>query len=220
MDFYQGYAYFSEVKDGRAELGFFLDRIRPGCVLYDVGSFRGAFAVASKIKLNGNITVHAFEPLDSNVKAIERICELNKLGDIKIIPLAVGDGTPVAGKVNTAYGVAMLRLGDVEASETQDVKSVTLDDYLLHGATPPSVMKIDIEGHELQMLKGAKNCLNRYHPDLWLEVHPRYLRAQGRTHEDVLDLLRGAGYAVSLYDDYHSPDWETSFHVWCTVSAK
>jgi FkbM family methyltransferase len=219
-DFYESYVFFSEVKHGRAELGFFLDRLRPGSVLYDIGGFRGVFTVASKLKLNGDITVHVFEPLDINARAIARICELNQLTGVEIIPLAVGDGTPMAGKVNTATGVAMLRLGDVEASETQNIKSVSLDDYISQGAPPPSVIKIDVDGHELQLLNGAKNCLNKHHPDLWLEVHPIFLKAQGKTHEEVLNLLRNMGYAVSFFEDYHWPSWEGSFHVWCTACAK
>ncbi len=212
-DFYESYGFFSESRQGRRELSCFLDRLVPGDVFYDIGGFRGVYAMASKLKLNAEIKVHVFEPLARNVEAITRICALNHFADLEVVPLAVGDGAALAGKVH--QGDRMLRLGDATASEAVQCRSVSLDQYVSQGAPPPSVIKIDVDGYELCVLNGARACLGRHRPRLWLEVHPDYLKGQGKSHEEVLEWLRRAGYTISFFDDHESPTWEKAFHVWC-----
>jgi len=93
--------------------------------------------------------------------------------------------------------------------------SVTLDQYIAQGNAAPSVMKIDVDGFELHVLRGARKCLAEHRPRLWVEVHPEFLRAQGKSHEQVGEFLRQAGYTLEFFKDRHSVHWEKSFHVWC-----
>ena len=76
-------------------------------------------------------------------------------------------------------------------------------------------MKIDVEGYELSVLQGARHCLEKHRPRLWLEVHPNFLGAQGKSEEAVFQPLRQAGYALSFFEDHASPYRGVSFHVWC-----
>src|SRR6266487_1155382 len=62
-DFYESYEFFCEQRQGRRELGYFITQLRPGDVLYDIGAFRGVFSAASKLKLQEDLSVHAFEPI-------------------------------------------------------------------------------------------------------------------------------------------------------------
>jgi FkbM family methyltransferase len=212
-DFYESYGFFAESRQGRRELSSFLDKLTAGDIVYDIGGFRGAYAIASKLKLDRHVQVHVFEPVPRNSEAIRRICALNELTDVEIVPLAVGQGAAMAGKVHKGDG--MLRLGDAAASEEMQFESISLDDYVAKGAPPPSVMKIDVDGYELQVLSGARHCLARHRPRLWLEVHPEFLAAQRRSHEEVLESLKQAGYDLIFFEDRELPTWKQAYHVWC-----
>lgn len=212
--FYDSYQFFSEVESGRRELAVFLAKLRPGDVLYDIGGFHGAYGVAAKLKLGKAITVHAFEPVFENSRTIARICALNAFEDLEILNIAVGDASSIKGKLNSRDG--MLKLGDEGAGEELEVKSISLDEYVASGAPPPSIAKIDVEGYEWHVLNGAHECLKRYRPRIWLELHPQYLKAQEKTYEDVLDCLRQVGYSISFLAEDKDLDQKPSFHVWCT----
>jgi len=213
-DFYVSYGFFCEQSQGRRELNFFLGKLGAGETFYDIGGFHGAYSVIAKLKWRDNIIIHAFEPLAKNVESIRRICALNHFTGIQINALAVGDGNAVTGGVNEQD--AMLRLGDSRATVSAiEFPSISLDEYVGRGAPVPTVIKIDVDGFELHVLRGARECLQKNHPRLWLEVHPEFLSAQKKSPEEVLDLLRETGYKILLFDDFNSPNSKFSYHVWC-----
>lgn len=212
-DFYASYFFFCEDPRGRRELGFFFGKLKPCETFYDIGGFRGAYSAAAKVKSGTDISVHLFEPLKKNAEAIQRICQLNAFDDFKINPLAVSDGDPFSAGVNEQD--AMLRLGDENAIASAEFSSITLDDYVAGGNPPPTIIKLDVDGFELRVLRGARKCLSQNHPRLWVEVHPQFLSRQGSSADAVLNFLREAGYAISFFDDFNSPDSRTSYHIWC-----
>jgi hypothetical protein len=79
-------------------------------------------------------------------------------------------------------------------SETVD--AVTLDDYVRErGLSRVDVVKIDVEGHELAVLKGAVATLGRYHPLLLVEIRSEFLRQAGTSRDAVYAFLKELGYA-------------------------
>lgn len=212
-EFYASYGFFCEQAQGRNELHYFLGKLNPRETLYDIGGFRGAYSTAAKIRRGTDISVHIFEPLKNNVEAIRRICELNGFDDFKINSLAAGDGSSLSGNVNEQD--AMLRLGDKKAGASAEFPSISLDEYVGQGNPPPTIIKLDVDGFELHALRGAAQCLARHHPRLWIEIHPQFLAAQNLSADAVLDLLRQRGYKISFFDDFHSPDSQMSYHIWC-----
>jgi len=213
-DFYESYGFFCEHYQGCRELDCFLGKLQPGDVVYDIGAFRGAYSMAARLKLDQAISIHAFEPLAKNVESIRRICALNHFTGIQINALAVGDGNSLTGRVNEQD--AMLRLGDSQTSPTAtDFPSISLDEYVAGGASAPTVIKLDVDGFELHVLRGARECLRKHRPRLWMEVHPVFLKAQGKSPDDVLKLLRVTGYTVLFFDDFNLPDSKFSYHIWC-----
>jgi FkbM family methyltransferase len=211
-DFYESYSYFCENSRGRAEVDFFLGKLKPDEIFYDIGAFRGAYSMMVKTRFPGTV-IHLFEPLPKNIESLHRISRHNGFAHLTINPLAVGDGSSLSGTID-AHG-EMFRLGDSTSTLEQQFSAVTLDDYIRQGAPVPTVMKIDVDGFELHVLRGARMCLGKRRPRLWLEVHPGFLRAQKQSADDVLKFLHEIGYTTTFFADH---DWESSdmaYHVWC-----
>lgn len=81
----------------------------------------------------------------------------------------------------------------------QTNEHITLDNYA-ENYQYPTVMKIDIEGGELNALLGAENILKRSSPELFVEVHPEYISDLGKSQEELVDLLKKSGYAIQITD--------------------
>jgi FkbM family methyltransferase len=214
-DFYDSYAYFSESKCGRDELEFFVERVRAGDVIYDVGAFRGVYGAAAKAALGDSVTVHLFEPIQLNARRIEAISQLNRFRRFEIVEKAVGLDQILAGKFDPKDG--MLREGGAsDKLSPMNVPSISLDSYVDQSGEAPSLIKLDVEGFEYELLEGAQNTLQQNKPRLWLELHPDFLKAKGRSWQDPINILRSFGYqTIRFYSDFESPTPVSAFHVWC-----
>jgi hypothetical protein len=82
------------------------------------------------------------------------------------------------------------------------VPITTLDSETVALNLVPNVLKIDVEGAEWEVLKGAEQILQRYHPMLFLSLHPAALTKRGESPEVILDWLvhRGYGHDVIARD--------------------
>jgi FkbM family methyltransferase len=214
-EFYESYGFFSESKQGIDELSFFLNRLRAGDIIYDIGAFRGAYGVAAKAAFGDDVTVYLFEPIEANLQAIEAISRLNQFQRFEIVPKAVGTGGAIAGNFNRRD--TMLRKGDLsDTSVTNELIATSLDAHTEETGATPSIVKLDVDGFEMEVLEGGRKFLGMHKPRLWIEIHPQFLAAQGRRWEEAVELLKMLGYGtLDFYSDYDSPTREISFHMWC-----
>jgi FkbM family methyltransferase len=148
---------------------FLRETLRPGDVFYDVGAHQGFFSVCAA-RLGAR--VYAFEPVAANLRHLHRNIELNG-ADVEVVPAAVSDAP---GRVGLAAGASSaqwrITLGD-------EVPATTLDEFARdHPA--PRVVKIDVEGAELGVLRGATRLLREHRPILVCELHGRENREQVR----------------------------------------
>jgi len=86
-------------------------------------------------------------------------------------------------------------MGHISDSGEIDVPLVSLDDLLeAREIRPPDYMKVDVEGAEHDVLKGAIKLLERYHPTLFLDTHQR------EAHRPTITLLEELGYDFKILD--------------------
>jgi len=94
-------------------------------------------------------------------------------------------------------------------SDHDNQKSITLDSYS-EPHDNPSIVKIDVEGAEMQVLRGMRYLLSSVRPELFIEVHPGHLTEFGDTQNDILDLLESAEYELRISDHRSDLDrWES-----------
>ena len=162
-----------------------------GGVLLDVGAARGVISTVFCLAREGNRAV-ALEPSPVQTADGRRMAAMNGLeGRLEVREVAVGSRpAEVPGAVDP-FG--LIDLAPPPGAETFPVSVVTLDDEARQLGEPPSVVKIDVEGHELEVLRGARALLAS-RPVLLLELHLDLLERRGERVEEVVELLRGFGY--------------------------
>ncbi len=178
--------------------------LRPGGVFFDIGANFGQLAIPASGWVMPGGQVHAFEPVPRHAALLERHRRLNKLGnEFRIIDSAVSndpadflefevpvDEVAVEAGLHISY-----HAGPVEKLR---VKNLRLDDYCLRTGVVPNVIKIDVEGAELEVLRGAEQTLRRARPVLVIEIHDFALPVYKTDVTEIGDYLRRVGYAAPM----------------------
>ena len=174
----------------------FVSEIRRGDVVYDVGAQIGTYAILGVQCSAPNGRAVAYEPMDGSRKFLNLHPRLNKAGNRVIVRSFCCGSEPGTARF---YHDARKIDGDCSLvfrswSEHSDVKLVTLDSEVSELGLIPSVIKIDVEGWEWEVLKGARKTLERYRPCLFLSLHPPALNELGVSDGAVLSWLEELGY--------------------------
>lgn len=154
--------------------------VRPQSVVWDIGANSGLFSFAAATTAS---QVLAVEPDLWLAQLLNRSQSLNKL-PVTVLPAAVSDSCQITSLHISENGRASNSLGG--NGRSQGVVTVTLD-WILDHFPAPQVLKIDVEGWEYEVLRGAPRVL-RSEPVIFCEVT--------RNHEEVTQLLTEAGYIL------------------------
>ncbi len=98
----------------------------------------------------------------------------------------------------TAITESPVRPGDENAAlrETVAIKTMSIDELIERNLEPPDIIKMDVEGHELDVLLGARKLLLATKPLLSLELHPDLLARRGTSSLAIAEYLEDAGYVL------------------------
>lgn len=158
----------------RAETEFAVEQARPGTVAIDVGANVGMFTVPLALAVGPSGRVLTIEPSPDNVERLESNLELNGLGNVVVEPIAVGDK---AGSLvlQLASDPGFHSTAEIAESRAVDdslmVRAETLDQVWLRAHAPAvSFIKIDTEGSEDAVLRGAEEILRTCQPVLLVEA--------------------------------------------------
>ena len=186
----------------------YLSFVRRGDIALDVGANVGAHAVFLSHLVRDDGRVLAFEPLAPNIDALrETIRRRSRISNISIFQLAVGNpGNARQEVVIKAPGAdltqASLQLqgaaGSWERKASVREYRVSLTSLDAEGEVQalPSVdfVKIDVEGGELDVLKGAARTISKHRPLIYCEVYERWAASFGYTPADLFEFMRTLGY--------------------------
>lgn len=171
-----------------------------GCDVWDVGAHRGYTALLCAKHRSGRIV--AFEPDASNLECFRDNLKANPAlsEQIEVLPVAVSetDGaisleSPSDDKTQcqiVTQGVAP-RARTFSAVTVVTVPAVSLDSLLAEGRKAPGLLKIDVEGAEYLVLRGAQRLLQQCHPLVVLEYHSINSRRQ------CVAYLKERGYSIT-----------------------
>jgi FkbM family methyltransferase len=165
-------------------IAYLNETIQAGQTALDIGAHKAGYLYFMLNKVGKNGKVFAFEPqsnlynylikikslLNWNNATIEHLALSNSAGEVKLfIPSnKVSEGsspgaTIVEQKENTKFGI------------TEIVKTETLENYCAKNNIKPNFLKIDVEGNELQVLKGGETILKTQKPKILVEIEARHI---------------------------------------------
>jgi FkbM family methyltransferase len=166
----------------------FTSDIRPEGIVYDIGAAAGIYTLLSATRATAG-HVYSFEPFVRNLEILRRHIKLNGLTNCTIIEAAVDSSS---GSAQFATGPTP-EMGSLSPSGDVRVKTVALDDLRDAGTLPaPDLIKMDIEGNELEALHGATRMLQTFRPILYLATHSSQLQ------RECGEFLQNLGYSVAL----------------------
>jgi len=169
------------------------DWIQPGMVAYDVGANIGYVSLLLAKRVGESGQVFSFEPLPGNQERLQKNLALNPKLSVNLVHKAVADK---AGKttflVHASGGMGKLQgsLGrNADYGNKIEVETISLDDFIYKEKNAaPNIAKIDIEGGEVQALKGMERLLKQAKPILLIELHGH------ESAKATWNILQGAGY--------------------------
>lgn len=175
-------------------------------VFFDIGTNKGEYAYYAE-KLMNPKNIYLFEPekkLNKQLQAIFSNCHVNNvaLSDNKgahqfKIPV-------INGTIDNC--LSSLEIDNKEDNETEsiiyEVKTDTLDNFTREKNIIPDLIKIDVEGHELSVLKGAENFISEHHPTLIIEIEQRHHK--NTNIESVFESFKVKGYQCYYYSKKQS----------------
>lgn len=173
----------------------------PGSVVCDIGAHLGYFTLLMADSVGPGGQCISFEPQPANYQMIERTLACNGMTQVKLEHAAVADREGIA-----PFGIhANSLMGRLVASDepsgghadmmvVEHVPVWTLDNYLArHTSGPLTLAKIDVEGAEVEVVRGALETISRFRPILLIEVHTT---PEAQTGAEIGRILRPLNYEL------------------------
>lgn len=228
---YRAYRYRFRVDPG--EIRFVRDSLKRGQVAADIGCHKGAYTYWMRRAVGPSGGVYAFEPQPQQIDYLRTAFSAMHYDNVELVPMALSDH---CGEMLLYESPESTHFASLEPKRNQQVTTAedstpappvslpaprpshlaprsypvpvtTLDDFFSQpGRRPPDFVKIDVEGHELAVLLGARNLLQCHHPTLLVESEARH-RPDGDIRP-VFNFLESLRYAGSFFS--HGARWPLS----------
>jgi len=177
----------------------FIEYLKPGMVALDCGAHIGEYTLLFACLVGTEGQVHAFEPDPRVFVYLQRNVQFNKLSNVFINHVALsedeGEEEFVLEKDPTASHISRLPASGLKAIR---VKTTSIDAYVLkNGLRRLDAIKIDVEGAELVVIKGAMTSIEKFQPGLI------FVEVEGESIDEVEYALRTLGYDVLIDEKGH-----------------
>lgn len=166
---------------------------RKNMIVYDIGAHVGFYTLMLSKLVQNRGFVYAFEPNLRNLIYLQRHVKMNRLKNVTIIPAAVGN---FSGYTHFHFSESSSMGFISNDMKDKTVSIIRIDDYVQQKKIkPPHLLKIDIEGSEEDMLKGASNTIENFKPIILLALHKDDSRIR------IIKFLSSLNYKISCIND-------------------
>ncbi|NQT06171.1 MAG: FkbM family methyltransferase [Candidatus Omnitrophica bacterium] len=208
MDYIFAFSRFDRIGTGNHNPGFskWLEACRGKRRVFDIGAHIGLYSLPASREIAGDGYIYAFEPSKANREYLEKHMRFNGIDNVRIYPFLIGERS----EDNVSFYENLNEPDDMNAAKVIKNhkmynkvyrKQVSLDDFCRDENIIPEVIKIDVEGAEIEVLKGAEKMLKKNRPVLFLSVHPKRLSALGSSIDKLTELVHSIGYKAYDVND-------------------
>lgn len=179
---------------------------KPGSTVFDIGANVGSHALPMARDVGPQGRVYAFEPVPWAVNKLKRNLELNRFGNLVLESIALSDVNEIdvqmefraSFKIGAGLGVSQdgrINSGWWNECDQIKIQMQTLDSYVSsHQITGVDLIKLDVDGFEGKVIRGALETLKRFHPIIIMEIAPAWTKMRGDNIADILQQLTELGY--------------------------
>jgi FkbM family methyltransferase len=184
-----------------------------GSVFLDVGAHIGYDSLRASVSVGKNGQVIAFEPNPNTLAILRANVAASRATNVIVEPIACTDTEQMLTLFDSTLGgnsgsssLSQRNAGSITRPYT--VRGRPIDDVVNElGLKRVDVLKADVEGAELLVLRGASQTLKRFHPKLILEVVPRQLKNMNASVEELESFVKALGYNATRSVDYKNREW-------------
>jgi FkbM family methyltransferase len=179
------------------ERSLVLDLLFPGMKVVDVGANIGYYLLMFERGVGPSGKVVCIEPSPENLPELKRNIETNHLSNVTLCEVALGSSDGIIGlDAGTNSGVVPWE------DSIYKIPMKRLDSLLQEKV---ELIKIDVEGYEGEVLKGALETIKKHRPVIFLELHPHMVTKFGVHVSDILKELEHYYSDISLHE-YTKPE--------------
>ena len=176
--------------------------LSPGAVALDIGANIGAHTLLMARSVGSNGKVYAFEPTQFAIRKLQKNIELNADLESRIVleQMMLGDSTTslpdqTYSSWPLTHGPARHERHGGRLMPTTGAQTSSVDQYVREaGIRRLDLMKIDVDGYECAVLRGAHSTLTSMRPSIVMEFAPYVLEEAGTSVEGLAEILRRHGY--------------------------
>ena len=172
--------------------------IKPGMVVVDVGANFGYYSILSAKLVGNDGRVVAFEPLKKFYDRLIDHIDRNHCNQITAVQCGLSEKEEELTLYDGGDSASFYLTNENEPVQiTEAVKLITLDSYIAHNEIGRvDFIKVDIDGHEVKFLRGAKATIRRFKPILMVEFMQLALQQAGSGAEELASEISNLGYML------------------------
>lgn len=179
---------------GTYESGFqkiFLNKVTKGDIFFDVGAHVGFYSLLASQLIGEEGKVFSFEPSSRNFAYLKKHIKINRRSNIVINQKAIMDRSGFFPFDQTEGSfTGHIVISEKNNKKMQGVQGVSLDDFCEKNKVFPTILKIDVEGAEADVFRGAQRIIEMAHPKIFLAIHSAKLA------EECESFLVKRGYII------------------------
>ena len=217
-EFSRSYVYFTAHKNYEL-MNFIKKYLRPGDAFIDIGANVGVYTLLAASLVGKTGTIDSFEPVPSTFKRLQENINLNLISFAKLHPYALGENSSLISftsdldEVN--HAVIFRENETYESKKLIEVQCHPIEE-ILPSTKSYAMAKIDVEGLELSVLKGATQMLSQHNPPvLALEINGSSER-YNHSASDIINFLNKYDYHPVIYD-VKTNSLSFDFEIWDDV---
>jgi FkbM family methyltransferase len=173
--------------------------LRPGDRVIDVGANIGMLSLHAAWRVGPTGRVESFEPNPECCRRIRTVLDRNAIRHVRLHEMGLSDSsaTLTLSVLENHAGMATLapvEKGHLHVTSTVEVPVRVGDEVLQADARPLTLVKVDVEGFEVRVLRGLRETLSKHRPIVVTEIIPEWLERAGASVAELAELMRNLGY--------------------------